>query len=49
MKATSLFLGLAVTAAANIIFTHVPLLCNLTNPQIYNGCLRGQDCTEEGE
>jgi hypothetical protein len=39
MKPTTFFLGLAATTSANIIFTHVPLNCNLTNPLMYHGCL----------
>jgi hypothetical protein len=49
MKPTALFLGLAATTSANIIFTHVPLTCDSSSTQEYNGCLRGQQCTEFGK
>ncbi|KAK0111871.1 hypothetical protein ONS96_001139 [Cadophora gregata f. sp. sojae] len=49
MRATTLLLGLAASVSSNIVFTHVPLSCNLTDPRIYNGCLRGQDCNVAGQ
>ncbi|KAG9231250.1 carbohydrate-binding module family 18 protein [Amylocarpus encephaloides] len=48
MKVTILSLGLAATAFANIIFNHAPLKCDLTSPQMYHGCLFGQDCRQDG-
>jgi hypothetical protein len=47
MRAFS-FLAFASVAYANIVFTHVPLQCNASNPQIYHGCLRGQQCLNDG-
>ncbi len=41
-------LGLAAVVSANIVFNHVPLHCGPDNPQIYHGCLRGQQCRENG-
>lgn len=41
-------LGFAAIISANIIFTHVPLHCSPENPQIYRGCLRGQQCLRNG-
>lgn len=49
MKTLSLLLGLAASVSANIIFTHVPLTCNPTDPRMYHGCLRGQRCDEAGQ
>ncbi|KAE8444817.1 hypothetical protein EG329_014171 [Mollisiaceae sp. DMI_Dod_QoI] len=49
MKTSTLLLGFAALTSANIIFNHVPLQCNLTSPQIYHGCLRGQMCTDIGD
>ncbi|KAI9050602.1 hypothetical protein LZ554_005761 [Drepanopeziza brunnea f. sp. 'monogermtubi'] len=49
MRATSLLLGFATSVSANIIFTHVPLSCNLADPRMYHGCLRDQECNEVGQ
>jgi hypothetical protein len=48
MKPTDFLLVLAGITSANIIFTYVPLHCDKTYPYEYNGCLRGQECTEFG-
>ncbi|KAL2065357.1 hypothetical protein VTL71DRAFT_3027 [Oculimacula yallundae] len=49
MRTSALVLGFAVSVSSNIIFTHVPLTCNLTDPRIYHGCLRDQECTLAGD
>lgn len=49
MKPATFFLGLATSTSANIIFNHVPLNCSWNSARMYNGCLRGQECTEYGE
>ncbi|RKF55475.1 Aldehyde oxidase GLOX [Erysiphe neolycopersici] len=47
---SSLTLGLAASCYANIIFSYAPLKCDLQdNSRMNNGCLRGQECTSEGD
>ncbi|KAE9370869.1 carbohydrate-binding module family 18 [Stipitochalara longipes BDJ] len=49
MKALGILLGLAATSSANIIFTHVELVCFNDTNKMYKGCLRGQDCNSHNE
>jgi hypothetical protein len=49
MKGHTLILGFAVVASANIIFNHVPLVCDWNSTKYNNGCLRGQECLDDGE
>lgn len=40
----------AAPSIANIIFSYAPLKCDLNDDsRMYNGCLRGQSCTTDGE
>ncbi|TVY23897.1 Aldehyde oxidase, partial [Lachnellula hyalina] len=49
MKTTTIIsLGFAATACANIVINHVPLTCDPNSPKVYHGCLRGQECMDDG-
>lgn len=44
MKSTLVVNLLLSSVSANIIFTHVPLTCDVYSSKLYYGCLRGQYC-----
>lgn len=49
LKNVSLFLAQTVLLSANIIITPAPLKCTIGDTsRMYQGCLRGQECTIDG-
>jgi hypothetical protein len=49
MRTTITSLGFVAVASANIIFNLASSTCNTNSTQMYHGCQRGQDCTDDGQ